>query len=400
MTYYSYSRLDTFENCPLRYKFNYLDKIKREEESIEAFLGSRFHEVMEKLYQELKFRIIPLEELIAYYEDLWNKNYHQNIFIVKKERTIADYKNLGVQCIENYYRRYYPFNQGRILAIERKVDIDLNGKQKYLIQGYIDRVDQLSDGTYEIHDYKTSNYLPGQKQMDQDKQLALYQLGLQNLWSDVKKVKLVWHYVVFDKEINSTRSADELEILKADIIALIDKIENTEEFSPQENNLCAWCSYSDLCPLKKHEYKVEKLPPNEFLKDDGVQLVNTYVNLDTKKREYNEKIKSVEEELEELKKVILKYAEQEGLEVIRGSDHQLKISERRRVSLPVKNSETWKQLESVLREINKIEEVSTLDIYALGKKIRDKDWGEDVLEKIKEFYQVETKKYVDLSKIK
>ena len=54
MAIYSHSRLEAFKSCPLKYKFNYIDKIKREEEGIEAFLGSRFHKVMEKIYKDLK----------------------------------------------------------------------------------------------------------------------------------------------------------------------------------------------------------------------------------------------------------------------------------------------------------------------------------------------------------
>lgn len=60
MAIYSHSKLETFENCPLRYKFAYIDRIKREEEGIEAFLGSRFHEVMEKLYKDLNYKIYSL----------------------------------------------------------------------------------------------------------------------------------------------------------------------------------------------------------------------------------------------------------------------------------------------------------------------------------------------------
>jgi putative RecB family exonuclease len=56
MTIYSHSRLETFKICPLKYKFSYIDKIKREEEGIEAFLGSRFHEVMERIYKDLPLR--------------------------------------------------------------------------------------------------------------------------------------------------------------------------------------------------------------------------------------------------------------------------------------------------------------------------------------------------------
>ncbi len=42
MTYYSYSRLATFEDCPLKYKFNYLDRIKREEEKHRSLPGFSF----------------------------------------------------------------------------------------------------------------------------------------------------------------------------------------------------------------------------------------------------------------------------------------------------------------------------------------------------------------------
>ena len=40
MVQYSHSRLSTFEQCPLRFKYQYIDKIKREEDSIEAFMGN------------------------------------------------------------------------------------------------------------------------------------------------------------------------------------------------------------------------------------------------------------------------------------------------------------------------------------------------------------------------
>ena len=62
MAVYSHSRLECYENCPLQYKLRYLDRIKAERDSIEAFLGSRFHEVMEKLYADLKVRVHPLTD--------------------------------------------------------------------------------------------------------------------------------------------------------------------------------------------------------------------------------------------------------------------------------------------------------------------------------------------------
>jgi len=355
---------------------------------------------MEKLYRDLRYRIYTLEELLNYYEDLWSKNYHKDILIVRKERTVDDYKNLGKKCIEDYYKKYYPFNQGRVLAIEKRVVIDLNGDGKYLVQGYIDRIDQRDDGTYEIHDYKTSGNLPEQSYFDKDRQLALYQIGTQNLWNDVDRVKLIWHYVTFDKEMSSTRSPEELKVLKGDTISLIKEIENTEEFLPNESALCNWCVYPDLCPLQKHNFKVDKLPINEYLDDDGVKLVNTFATFDLKKKEYKEKIEEIDNQLEKLKEAVIKYAASEGLEVIMGSDHKLKISEKQKVSLPPKNSEARKTLEDILRQLNKIEEVSTLDTYALEKIIKEGEWDEIILEKIKDFYKMETVKSVSFSKKK
>ncbi|GAG71644.1 unnamed protein product [marine sediment metagenome] len=195
----------------LKYKFNYIDKIKREEEGIEAFLGSCFHEVMEKIYKDLPFRKYSLDELLAFYEDNWDKKYHDKIIIADNEREAKDYKEIGKKFIEDYYKRYYPFNQGKVLGIERWVIINLDDKGEYKLKGIIDRLDQTKDGTYEIHDYKTSKSLPEQSKMDEDRQLALYQIGVQSMWNDVGSVELVWHYVTFDKEIRSKRTEEELD---------------------------------------------------------------------------------------------------------------------------------------------------------------------------------------------
>ena len=60
MPEYSISQLGTFEECALQYRLIYIDRIKRYEEGVEAFLGQRFHDAMEWLYKERAFRIVPL----------------------------------------------------------------------------------------------------------------------------------------------------------------------------------------------------------------------------------------------------------------------------------------------------------------------------------------------------
>lgn len=399
MAVYSHSRLACFETCPLQYKLAYIDKIDRDQQSIEAFVGSRFHEAMEKLYKELKFKTYSLKELLAYYDEQWDKEYTEDIMIAKKDRTAKDYKNVGKKCIEDYYKRYEPFTQDRVLGIEQAIQIDLKGDGKYQLKGYVDRIAQTTDDTYEIHDYKTSGHLPIQKYLDEDRQLALYQLGIENMWNDVKKVRLVWHYVVFDKEMSSTRTRAQLEALKKETINLIDKIESTKEFLPNESNLCDWCSYQDLCPKKKHLCKVEALPANEYLKEGGVKLTNTFTKLITKKKEFQSEIDKIDEELEKVKEAVIKYAKKEGVEVIKGSDHKLKVAEKQKVSAPAKGSPEREKLEKMLHDVNKWEEVSGLDTHALERAITEAEWDKKLVDKVKKFLTFETRTSVTLSKL-
>jgi len=400
MTIYSHSRLEAFKKCPLKYKFNYIDKIKRKEEGIEAFLGSRFHGVMEKIYKDLPFRKYSLDELLDIYKDNWDKKYHDKIIIAKKERKAKDYKEIGKKFIEDYYTRYYPFNQGKVLGIERIVMIPLDDKGEYRLRGYIDRIDQTGDRIYEIHDYKTSKSLPEQNKMDEDRQLALYQIGVQNMWNDVGSVELVWHYVAFDKEIRSKRTEEELDELKRDTINLIQKIETTREFLPNESTLCGWCYYQDICPLFKHQYMVGSLPENKYLKDNGVKLVNEFAKLDDKKKSYKVKIKEIDEELEEIKEAVIKYAGDIGVEVVIGSDHQLKITSSEKINVPGKGTKERESLMELLSQLNKLEEVSAFDAAELKRVIKEEKWDAAILDEIKKLAEIETVKSVRLSKSK
>ena len=253
MPEYSISQLETFEECPRQYKFIYVDRILRYEESIEAFLGQRFHDSMEWLYGELSFRSVLLDELLDYYERNWAENWHGEVKIKKEGRTADDYRLMGRRFIEDYYRRHYPFKEGRILGLERFIRFALDDTGRYRCKGVIDRLMVAPDGAFEVHDYKTGSNLPEQEELDQDRQLALYQVGVQTLWPEAKAVRLVWHLVAFDVEMRSSRTPEALEKLKAELAALVDRIQAECEFAPHESALCDWCAYQDLCPAKQQK---------------------------------------------------------------------------------------------------------------------------------------------------
>ena len=249
MAIYSHSKLKCYEQCPHKYKLQYIDRVKtKTEEGIELFLGKRVHETLKKLYRDLMYqKDNALDDLIGFLHDKWNKKWNDSIVIVKERYSQEDYLKMAEKYIADYYHQYYPFNHGRTIALEKRIFIDLDGSSDYKLCGYIDRVTKAEDGCYEIHDYKTSCRLPSPGCIRKDGQLSLYAIGLKEKYPYIRNVKLMWHFLKFNKEVVSSRTGEELERLKKDTIKLIDEIENAEEFPADPSRLCDWCKFRTIC---------------------------------------------------------------------------------------------------------------------------------------------------------
>ncbi len=398
MPTYSHSQLSTYETCPHQYRLAYIEKIKIETEGIEAFMGSRVHDTLEKLYRDLKVtKLNSLEELIDYYRQGWEKNWSSAVQIIRKEYSSEDYRRLGERCITDYYRRYYPFDQGKTLALEETIYFPLEEERGYWIKGVIDRLTLLDDSVIEIHDYKTSGRLPSKEEICSDRQLAFYQMGVEGRWKDIKEVRLIWHFLYFDTEIQSFRTQEELQRIKRETLDLIQKIENDREFLPREGPLCDWCDYQGLCPKRKHRIVVEPLPLNEFLGEEGVNLVNRYVELREKKRKLNEEIDS---ELQKIEEAIFQYAQREKVEAIFGSDHVARIKVEMKEKYPLKGDPNRKVLDELIKKAGKWMEVSDLNPWLLVRVIDRGSWPSSLVKKVKEFSTIEETRSITLSKLK
>ncbi|MCK4809096.1 MAG: PD-(D/E)XK nuclease family protein [Candidatus Aenigmarchaeota archaeon] len=393
MTLYSHSRLSTFEQCPLKFRFRYIDKISVDTaQSIEAFLGSRVHETLEKLYIDLKFqKTNTLPDLIKYFSDQWKKNWNQTIKIVKKDYTEENYRKMGEKFITDYYNRYMPFNDTRILGIENRVVIDLNGDGKFKLQGYIDRLAMKGEDTVEIHDYKTNSNLPLQDYLDRDRQLALYAIAVQEAYPFAKKIRLVWHFLAFDKEMVSSRTEKQLDSLKKETVTLIKTIESTDTFEPNESALCGWCEFTQFCPRKKHEIMAEALPAGKYKDESGVKLVNKYVELkDTEKL--------IHQELEDLKQALFNYGKKNSVDNITGSDMVARLRKYINIRLPGRNDEDQKKVIDILKKTGAWDNFSALDTFALSKAMKDKTIDADIQNKLSKFAKEAETKMVYLGK--
>jgi len=247
---YSHSRLSAFERCPRKFQYRYLWKIPAEGESIEGFVGKRVHEVLERLHRVSEQHGAPsLPKVLWRFQQMFAEAYDASRVRIARQGTPLDfYRELGEQCLANYYREHYPFDRDETLALEEHVSFDLDGSGSYAVQGFVDRIARTRDGAIEIQDYKTSARVPSQAQADEDRQLALYQIGVGARFGAHRPVRLVWRYLRQRRTLVSTRTPEQLAELAGQTRALIDRIRSETLFEARPSALCRWCEYREGCP--------------------------------------------------------------------------------------------------------------------------------------------------------
>ena len=377
---FSPSKLGTYQDCPRRYRYRYVDKIKRAEQSVEAFVGTCVHRALEELYNGvLHGKVLSEPDVLAFFDAQWEKNWSEAVVIRDKRYAREDWKKLGREALSLYYRAQAPFDREKTVGLEKRMGFTLEAASgPCRIEGFIDRLALAQDGAFEIHDYKTGKSLPAQEELDADWQLAIYDIAVRHAWPDVKDVRLVWHYLRHGKTLVSTRAPADLEALKADIARLIDAIAADHEFAPRESPLCGWCEYRDLCPLWAHAEKIAKLDEPERGEDDGARLVDALAAVEERKKSLREKAKAIEDEEAALKDKIFRFAQKEGVSAIFGTELQAVVSEKKEHKFPTKTHapEALAALEKELKAGPFWTQASHFDAHRFLESRRGGDWSD------------------------
>ena len=221
-------------------------------ETVESFLGHQVHRVLQYLHDRLLDGIVLTEaEVLASLRAEWRRDWHSAIVIVRTENTPDDYLRIAERCVRGYYRAYAPFEGDGTIGTEVEVLFTLDEREDIRIRGFVDRLSRTPAGVYEIHDYKTSRWLPKQEDVDRDRQLGLYQLAIQARHPEAREVRLVWHYLAHNRRLVSERTAGALERLKRETlaaIAVIHRATEANDFPANRSKLCNWCDYRPVCP--------------------------------------------------------------------------------------------------------------------------------------------------------
>jgi putative RecB family exonuclease len=372
---WSHSRIESFRQCPRKFYYRYVKRVKlpEEPESIEQFVGQRAHDALEWLYAEVQRGRTPgLEPLLAQLRTDWNANWHDAITMPAGERPAEEFRLETERWLSDYHARHAPFDQARTVGLEQRIAFDLDDQGTVKMQGFIDRLSIGADGTWQIHDYKTNRKLPTQQEKDADPQLGYYEIGVRRMWpGQAERVELTWHFLKFGVSISSRRTPDQLAALRESALVTISdaaaRPKDETAFPPVESHLCNWCEFQSICPVRKHLFKVAELPPNKFANETGVKLVDQWAALDERRRQLKASIEDLEAEIEQLQAALAAFAEREGVEVVAGSEREATVRTSESVLFPRKTveSEEAEALERQLRASRWWAEASSIDRSAL-----------------------------------
>lgn len=382
---YSYSRLETFKQCPRKYAYQYIERPEVEKiQGIEAYMGTICHETVQQIYKDLNLnKKLSMEEVLSLYDELWAGEHPESLKIIKERYEEDNYRLTGKEYVELFYRAEAPFQDGKTIGIEKSVHIDIDNDKKMV--GYIDRLVDHGDGFYEIIDYKTNSDLPSIQSLQDNWQLPLYHLGLSQMYPDLKRVKCTWHFLAFNKKLSIEKTQDDLKALNQNVAQLIAQIEANLEYEPRVSALCSWCDYEILCPARKHLCEVSKLNPEDLTKEAGVQMVEKYCGLkdDMARRQL---------ELDQLGAKIYIYAKEKNLMNLWGAQHKLRLWERKNATkLVTKEENPAAQVEIVklLKDFSLFEEYSYLSGFGLAKALDENRLPKELAEKLRPYVRRE-----------
>ena len=269
------SALNKYIQCPFRFKCHNDRDVKAEFiENPESFIGKIIHLALENLFDIKKTPINERrnQDIAQIIRHLWARlpksSWNSACWNAKERKiifgSIEQEKAFGLKAIamtKNYVSKadlsIIP------LSLEDWMQCSVGD---FMIAGRIDRIDQNSESSISVWDYKTGKlpfYDSIEKMIKEDIQVPVYAIIASKLNPFAEKIRVGLIYIKYSKVYNIIWTKEELKEVESRIIDIIKEVKDNIDFLPRINTLCPWCEYKNICPdkdkIKKKDSKVEEV---------------------------------------------------------------------------------------------------------------------------------------------
>jgi hypothetical protein len=216
---YSFSKLSTHKQCNRKFRYTYIDKLKKDVLKSSALIkGDTIHSILECYPEKSNHKLAQQFEPIVH-------NFVKS--------------SLGKKYLEQASIKEMKF------ALTKDLQPTEYSKKDAMFRGFIDCICVI-DKTLNLIDWKTGKY-KDIKYQDFD-QLAFYSIYFFQRYPDISKIKISFVYVEHDDlENDIILERQYLGQYIDQLLTLISNVEEDVQYKKNINKLCHWCDFKTYC---------------------------------------------------------------------------------------------------------------------------------------------------------
>jgi putative RecB family exonuclease len=234
----SFSKVDAYQQCPLKYRFAYVDGVPTAP-SPDLSWGKSLHNALETWWDRKLPEPPGVEVLFDALYHGWDDTGFAELDREEKLKWYGHARDVLARHHERYAPSYVP-----AVATEEFFTLDMG--QNIEVAGVIDHVARTDSGGLGIVDWKTNRKAKPRRHVAASLQLALYTLAAEQLWGQEPEW-VALDFLVPGVRVQVAREEIDTDVAVATVRAVAEEIRQGS-YEPTPSKLCGWCDYRSICP--------------------------------------------------------------------------------------------------------------------------------------------------------
>lgn len=235
------TKIATYLECAVKYRYIYLDKIGRFYLRARPYysFGSTLHQVLQSFHAEGAAQTV--EQMTQKYEQTWIAAGYET------SQQEEEYRAVGAEIVQTYHvaAQERLLQQIETIFTEKTISLDMG---PFVLSGRVDRIDRHPDGTLEIIDYKSGRWEVTPEEVAEDLAMSIYQLILRRNHPGTRVLATIY-CLRSGAQATAELSEADIETFAADILQLGQQIlhRDYEHVEPERIPACEDCDFLPRC---------------------------------------------------------------------------------------------------------------------------------------------------------